>query len=139
MEYKYEIKSALLVILFTIITFSAVRAQEDASDIAAAMAEIMALTDDHEASLLLEHLSDLREKPVTINSGDKNEIARLFFLTEFQVMVLVDHIKRNGTVVSLYCHAYGSVHNTATTRRQQPGVCRSHHGADDSRITSHNG
>jgi hypothetical protein len=102
MEYKYEIKSALLVILFTIITFSAVRAQEDASDIAAAMAEIMALTDDHEASLLLEHLSDLREKPVTINSGDKNEIARLFFLTEFQVMVLVDHIKRNGAVVSLY-------------------------------------
>ncbi|MCK7538867.1 MAG: hypothetical protein MZV63_51970 [Marinilabiliales bacterium] len=51
---------------------------------------------------LLEELDELKESPVNINSGDAKEISRLFFLTEFQVMVLADHVRRNGNVVTLY-------------------------------------
>jgi hypothetical protein len=64
--------------------------------------EILALTDDYDPAALLEGLSELKEYPVLINSGDKKEISRLFFLTEFQVMVLADHIRQNGSVVTLY-------------------------------------
>jgi hypothetical protein len=44
----------------------------------------------------------LKESPVQINSGDEKEISRLFFLTEFQVMVLADHVRKNGNVQTLY-------------------------------------
>ncbi|MFN2335635.1 MAG: hypothetical protein ABR560_01585, partial [Bacteroidales bacterium] len=49
-----------------------------------------------------KELADLKESPVNINSGDMQEISRLFFLTEFQVMVLADHVRKNGNVVTLY-------------------------------------
>lgn len=64
--------------------------------------EIMALCEDHDPSILIEKLAELSERPVLINSGDENEIARLFFLTEFQVRVLADHTRRNGNVASVY-------------------------------------
>lgn len=64
--------------------------------------EMLTLTEDTDPASLLEELSDLREFPVKINSGDEKEISRIFFLTEFQVKVLADHIRRNGSVVTLF-------------------------------------
>lgn len=64
--------------------------------------EILALADDYDPASLLEGLSELKEYPVRINGGDEKEISRLFFLTEAQVMVLAGHVRKNGSVVTLY-------------------------------------
>lgn len=64
--------------------------------------EMLVLAEDYDPASLLEQLSELKEFPVIINSGDDKEISRLFFLTEFQVMVLADHVRQNGSVVTLY-------------------------------------
>ncbi|MFO7853609.1 MAG: ComEA family DNA-binding protein [Bacteroidota bacterium] len=63
-------------------------------DIASASGESM------EASGFAEELSILAEKPVNINSGDENEIKRLFFLTPFQVRSIVDYTRKNGDILS---------------------------------------
>lgn len=52
------------------------------------------------ADLFSDLLYELMENPVKINSGDENEISRLFFLTDFQVKVLADYIRTTGRVVS---------------------------------------
>jgi hypothetical protein len=54
------------------------------------------------AAMYAELLAELADDPVRINSGEENEISRLFFLTSFQVKVLVDYISGNGPVYSLY-------------------------------------
>ncbi len=62
--------------------------------------EITEETGQENAELITEMLYDLASEPVIINSGDSAEISRLFFLTPFQVQVLVSHVKRTGAVVS---------------------------------------
>jgi len=64
--------------------------------------EITALLGEEDADDFAERLAGLAERPVAVNSGDENEIARLFFLTEFQVKVLADHVKTKGSIVSVY-------------------------------------
>jgi hypothetical protein len=58
--------------------------------------------DPSSAATYAELLSDLADDPVSINTGDENEIGRLFFLTSFQVKVLSDYVITNGEVVSIY-------------------------------------
>jgi hypothetical protein len=102
MEHKRKIICIHLIILCLAVTTASTQAQEEASGIAEAVAGIMSLTDEYEVSYLLERLSELEERSVVINSGDEEEIARLFFLTEFQVRVLADYVTRKGDIVSLY-------------------------------------
>ncbi|MBE0666179.1 MAG: hypothetical protein IH593_00750, partial [Bacteroidales bacterium] len=66
------------------------------------VAEIIALTDEFGAEAILEHLAELTVQPVMINSGDEEEISRLFFLTDFQVKVLADYVIKSGSIVSVY-------------------------------------
>ncbi len=49
---------------------------------------------------LLEELERLEQNPVKINSGDINEINRLFLLSEFQKHSLIEYIKKNGALLS---------------------------------------
>jgi hypothetical protein len=97
-----EMKNAVLLSLFLTLSTFTLRCQFEEFSLAEATEKIMELDGDYDASQLPELLSELREFPVLINNGDADEIARLFFLTEFQVMVLADHIARNGPVVSIY-------------------------------------
>jgi hypothetical protein len=55
-----------------------------------------------ELELFIELLYELSEKPVKINSGDEQEIARIFFLTDFQVKSLAGYVKKTGRIVSNY-------------------------------------
>jgi len=64
--------------------------------------EITSLTGTEEADNAAEKLAQLSDNRVNINSGDEDEISRLFFLTSFQVKVLADYIKRHGNIVSVY-------------------------------------
>jgi hypothetical protein len=52
------------------------------------------------ADLFADILSELADNPVRINSGDENEISRLFFLNDFQVKVLADYINTTGKILS---------------------------------------
>jgi hypothetical protein len=64
--------------------------------------EILSLYSGEEAENAAERLAALSETPVNINSGDEEEIARLFFLTSFQVKVLADYVKNHGSIATVY-------------------------------------
>ena len=103
MEHRRKIRIChLFFLLLLAVTSGFVQAQDDVSSVKESVALIMSLTDEYEASWLSDKLSELEERPAVINSGEEDEIARLFFLTEFQVRVLADYIKKKGDVVSLY-------------------------------------
>ncbi len=102
MDNKKKIRTALAIVIFATLQYSVASAQNEAAGEAEAAVEIMALSDEYEAESILENLAELTESPVLINSGDEEEIARLFFLTDFQVKVLADHVIRKGPVVSVY-------------------------------------
>ena len=57
-------------------------------------------SDPGAADLFSDWLFELADNPVIINSGDENEISRLFFLNDFQVKVLTDYVKKSGRIVS---------------------------------------
>lgn len=76
--------------------------QEENHSLRESVEEILAFSEDADPAAMLEELEGLKESPVNINTGDEKEISRLFFLSDFQVMVLVDHIRKNGNVVTLY-------------------------------------
>ena len=59
-------------------------------------------SDPAAAEQFSEWLFELTEDPVMINSGDEKEISRLFFLTDFQVKVLADYVKKSGRIISAF-------------------------------------
>lgn len=76
--------------------------QEDLSGEVEMAAEILALTGESDCEAFVDHLSDLTENPVMLNSGNEEEIARLFFLTDFQVKVLANHVREHGNIATVY-------------------------------------
>jgi hypothetical protein len=64
--------------------------------------EITSLLLEDDAANAAERLSELSERPVDINNNDEEELARLFFLTDFQIRVLSDYVRNNGKIVSIY-------------------------------------
>ena len=58
--------------------------------------------DPDAVSVLIDELTELSGNPVSINSGLYNEISRLFFLSDFQIKSLTDHISQTGNIVSIY-------------------------------------
>jgi hypothetical protein len=58
--------------------------------------------DPEGAATYIEYLNELTENPVMINTNDETELSRLFFLSDFQVRSLADHIRRTGNIVSVY-------------------------------------
>jgi hypothetical protein len=51
---------------------------------------------------LLETLEELAENPVYINEASFGDVARIIWLTEFQVRSLLDHVKKHGQILSHY-------------------------------------
>jgi hypothetical protein len=95
----------LLCFLFLLLTINNSFSQEKSmSEVISSAAEELAAeeSDPSLAGLYAELLADLSDDPVRINSGEENEISRLFFLSSFQVKVLADHISKNGPVYSIY-------------------------------------
>ncbi len=50
----------------------------------------------------VEELNLLRQRPVNLNSGDENELRRLFFLNELQIKNLLEYITLYGQLASIY-------------------------------------
>jgi hypothetical protein len=49
-----------------------------------------------------EFIDDLLEDPININTADREELAQLYFLNEFQVRSLIDYRRQYGAFQSIY-------------------------------------
>lgn len=49
-----------------------------------------------------EEINLLRQRPVNLNSGDENELRRLFFLNDLQISNLLEYTKLYGQLASIY-------------------------------------
>jgi len=58
--------------------------------------------EDQDMEQLLETLEELAENPVFINEASFDDVARIIWLTEFQVRSLLDHVKKRGAILSHY-------------------------------------
>lgn len=94
-------KNIVLYLFLSLITLS-VEAQEETIGDNEILFNAADLSDESDASYVAEQLAILSDNPVKVNSGSEDEISRLFFLTEFQVKVLTDHIARHGPIASVY-------------------------------------
>jgi hypothetical protein len=92
------------VILLLIFPISSLSQEPDMRAEIAAFAEELAAdeNDPAAAELFTDRLYDLNSDPVKINSGNEDELCRLFFLTGFQVRALADYVKTTGRIVSPY-------------------------------------
>jgi hypothetical protein len=59
-------------------------------------------SDQEAVQFYTERLYELAENPVNLNSSSGNEIAELFFLSDFQVKALEDYKRTYGIIVSVY-------------------------------------
>ena len=50
----------------------------------------------------VEEMNLLRERPVNLNSGDENELRRLFFLNDLQISNLLEYTREYGQLASIY-------------------------------------
>lgn len=107
--FAFKQKSSQLIRVLIIIglTFSSNRIfSQDAklTETITSVAEELAADDsDPEAvTTYTERLQELAEEPVNLNSTNPDEIARLFFLSDFQVKALVDYVHSTGQIVSIY-------------------------------------
>src|SRR5512136_2454288 len=91
----------IILFLFSLNTYS----QEiNLSEIIISIAEDLAAdeTDPEAISGFIEQLHELSENPVRINSDDEAELSRLFFLSDFQIKAIRDHVRSTGNIVSIY-------------------------------------
>ena len=97
------IKYLMIVSLF-LVTAKCFCQEINVSDIIISIAEELASNEeDPEAvSTFIDRLQELAEDPVKINSPDKEEISKLFFLSDFQVKALTDYVHTTGQIVSVY-------------------------------------
>jgi hypothetical protein len=58
--------------------------------------------DEQDLEQLLETLEDLAENPVHVNDAGFEDVARITWLTEFQIKSLLDHVKSRGPILSYY-------------------------------------
>ncbi|HNW53608.1 MAG TPA: helix-hairpin-helix domain-containing protein, partial [Bacteroidales bacterium] len=49
-----------------------------------------------------EEINLLRQRPVNLNSGDENELRRLFFLNDLQIANLLEYTRQYGQLASIY-------------------------------------
>ncbi|MDZ7737527.1 MAG: hypothetical protein U5K32_00345 [Bacteroidales bacterium] len=86
-----------------IISLQCLKAQDHLSGHIINLLEDIALSsgEDMQAADYAETITRLADEPVNINSGNINEIKRLFFLTVFQVHSLVDYTKKHGDILSV--------------------------------------
>lgn len=100
----FGVKFFLSILILSFTYYPVFCQDEKLSDIILNTAEQLAADeDDHEiVTLFIENLHELAEKPVMINTADESELSRLFFLSEFQLKALPDHIRETGDIISIY-------------------------------------
>jgi len=97
-------KHLIQLILFLFVPLNINSQELKLSEIIVSIAEDLAAdeTDPEAISGFIEQLHELSEDPVRINSDDGAEISKLFFLSEFQIKAIRDHVRSTGNIVSVY-------------------------------------
>jgi hypothetical protein len=103
----FAVKSKFLIIFHIFLTInphSTLCQSEKISTTILSIAEQLASHEENPevAESYTDRLYELAESPVRINSGSENEIARLFFINDFQVKSLVEYIKSSGKIMSFF-------------------------------------
>lgn len=101
---------AILIFLFTLLCIGGVSAQEPDTTKYTGTEEIeqqienLAERSDVEMdySDWVEEMNLLRQRPVNLNSGDENELRRLFFLNDLQISNLLEYTSQYGQLASIY-------------------------------------
>jgi len=98
------VKNITIILLFILLSSSGLCQEINISETIINVAEQLASEDpDPEAvNIFLDKLQDLSENPVKINPADPNELARLFFLSDFQVKALADYIHSYGRIATVF-------------------------------------
>ena len=94
-----------LSIFFFLFTYTVANSQDAAlSESIISIAEEFSSDESYpeDVGAYIEMLFELYENPVNLNSSNEEELSRLFFLSDFQIKVLYDHIKSSGRIVSHY-------------------------------------
>ena len=93
-----------IILLLILITFRGFCQEAKLTDVIIGIAEEMAAdeSDPQAVTVYIERLQELLENPVKINSSGEDEIARLFFLSDFQVKALADYSHSSGRIISVY-------------------------------------
>ncbi|RXQ96531.1 helix-hairpin-helix domain-containing protein [Ancylomarina salipaludis] len=74
------------------------------NDIIEKMIETIAENSDEslDYTTLLENFNELYENPINLNTANKQELERLFYLSEYQIQNLLEYRKNNGLIYSFY-------------------------------------
>jgi hypothetical protein len=64
--------------------------------------ELISNDENLDYSVVFENLNELIENPLSINSASESELARIPFLTSFQIKNIQNYIKSYGKIVSIY-------------------------------------
>jgi hypothetical protein len=97
-----------LFILFLLFPFRIQSQESRISEVIITIAEDLAAseTDAEASNAYIDRLYELSENPVNLNSAREDEIARLFFLSDFQVKALTDYTHSTGKLISFNELAY---------------------------------
>lgn len=97
-----SIKSCVILLIFICVPITGRGQETKLSEIIINIAEDLAEseTDQEAAAAYTDRLYELAENPVNLNSGSEAELARLFFLSDFQVKALADYIHTTGSIYS---------------------------------------
>ncbi len=102
------LRKILLVLLIPFLSFYNTKGQihqvDPQSIIADILEDIVASSEDDAIDLdaLTDDLIFLSENPINLNSTSSEELGRLIFLTDFQITSLLDYIKQNGKMLTIY-------------------------------------
>jgi hypothetical protein len=97
-----------LIIMFLIFSSGIFCQETKLSEIIINIAEDLAASesDQEAAAAYIDRLYELAENPVNLNSDKAEEIARLFFLSDFQVKALNDYSRTTGRILTFNELAY---------------------------------
>jgi hypothetical protein len=103
-QTSFVVKKYFILIFLLFVSYKLICQNGEITETITNIAEELATeeSDPGAAALFIELLAELSENPVKINSGDESEISRLFFLSDFQIKSLRDHINKSGNIVSVF-------------------------------------
>jgi hypothetical protein len=93
----------LLLSLFGVISLWSQPTHDPQSIIASIVEDLVASSeDDIDIDALTEDLIFFSENPINLNSATSEELGRLVFLSDFQVIALLDYVKKHGHFITIY-------------------------------------
>jgi len=121
------LKAIIVLLIATISVLVEIKAQETeavSQEWTHNLAEEIVSKSDGEIDLteLLTYLEDLQENPLNLNHAKTEELEELQMLTEFQIASLLDYIKDNGELVSIYELQYVPGFSTELAEMLKPFV-----------------